>query len=68
MWTVGSARVKAANDGLVVIVEPYAEGRSPVSPGTGGQCNGVQLCMLCSNCSCDHRPLNHKHWQKAPSR
>ena len=46
MRTVGSARVKAVNDGLVVTVEPYAEGRPPVSPCTGSQYNGVQLFPL----------------------
>ena len=36
------------HNGLVVTVELYAEGRSPVSPGTGGLYNGVLLFPLYS--------------------
>ena len=61
MWTAGSAGIKAAHNGLVVAVEPYAEGGPPASPGAGSQYNGVQFFPLYAvlQLLCDHRPLNH---------
>ena len=46
MGTMGSARVEAANDLLIVAVEAYPEGAPFMSPDTGSQDSGVQLFPL----------------------
>jgi hypothetical protein len=43
---VGSARLNAIHDSLVVTVKPDPKGRPPVPPRGGSESDGVQLLVL----------------------